>query len=86
VPLGFRDTGAPRKVRAQRLVRQRIALLWEIADDERRGLSDCAAIRLVDAPSRRSSVDLPAPFGPTSPIRARGGTTRSTPARTTSAP
>src|SRR5215475_14730222 len=36
--------------------------------------------------SRRSSVDLPAPFGPTSPIRARGGTTRLTSARTTSAP
>src|SRR2546423_14382415 len=36
--------------------------------------------------SSRSSVDLPAPFGPTSPIRARGGTTRLTSARTTSAP
>src|SRR5215472_14322307 len=36
--------------------------------------------------SRRSSVDLPAPFGPTSPIRARGGTTRLTSSRTTSAP
>src|SRR6478736_6600631 len=36
--------------------------------------------------SRRSSVDLPAPFGPTSPIRARGGTTRPTARRTTSAP
>src|SRR5581483_7643335 len=35
---------------------------------------------------RRSSVDLPAPFGPTSPIRARGGTTRLTSARTISAP
>src|SRR5439155_1221890 len=36
--------------------------------------------------SRRSSVDLPAPFGPTSPIRARGGTTRLTSVRTGSAP
>src|SRR6266550_5900031 len=36
--------------------------------------------------SRRRSVDLPAPFGPTSPIRARRGTTRSTSARTTSTP
>src|SRR6266568_3231310 len=36
--------------------------------------------------SRRRSVDLPAPFGPTSPIRPRGGTTRLTSARTTSAP
>src|SRR3954465_7864749 len=36
--------------------------------------------------SRRRSVDLPAPFDPTSPIRARGGTTRLTSARTTSAP
>ena len=36
--------------------------------------------------SSRRSVDLPAPFGPTSPIRACGGTTRSTPARTTCAP
>jgi len=35
--------------------------------------------------SRRRSVDLPAPFGPTRPIRARGGTTRSTPASTGSA-
>src|SRR5438105_15525348 len=36
--------------------------------------------------SRRSKVDFPAPYGPTSPIRARGGTTRSTSARTASAP
>ena len=36
--------------------------------------------------SSRSSVDLPAPFGPTSPIRDPGGTTRSTSARTTWAP
>jgi hypothetical protein len=49
VPLGFRDTRAPRKVRAERLFRPRIALLWEIADGERRGLADSAAIRLVDA-------------------------------------
>jgi hypothetical protein len=34
----------------------------------------------------RSSVDLPTPFGPTRPIRARAGTTRSTSARTTFAP
>src|ERR1700751_3602836 len=36
--------------------------------------------------SRRRSVDLPAPFGPTSPTRAGGGTKRLTSARTPSAP
>ena len=81
------DAGAAREIREQRLAVERVALLRQVADGERRRVApDGSASGSSSPASSRSSVDLPAPFGPTSPIRARGGTTRSTPARTTWAP
>ena len=76
---GRTDAGAAREIRAERLARQRVALLRQMTDRERRRIApDRAGVRGVEAREQASSVDLPAPFGPTSPIRARGGTTRST--------
>ena len=81
------DAGAALEVGAQRLVPERVPLLGQVPDGERGGVRRTAPRSGSSSPaSRRSSVDLPAPFGPTSPMRACGGTTRSTSARTTWAP
>ena len=77
-PLGPADAGAAREIRAQRLARARVALLRQIADRERRACADRCRVRRVAPGEQAQERRLPAPFGPTRPIRARGGTTRST--------
>ena len=72
---------------SQRLTRARLGLLRQVADRERRRVvGDRPGVRLLEARSTRSSVDLPTPFGPTSPMRLRGPMPSETSERTTWAP
>ena len=83
--VGGGDAGAPREVVVQPLAGRAVGLLRQVAGGPAVSRTPPRSGRSSPA-RRRSSVDFPAPLGPTTPSTSPGATVTETPARIVAAP